>query len=296
MEQERQNSNKSADFLSLPTLIRDPRYASSVHRLPVLPDCIQHSSLTREMPNYPNMPTMMQNYTPHFNEHIMPTPEMMHALEFSRMQQAKAEYMAAIASTMRVPNSPFEVDLMRNMQRSGMDWQSKSQDQTYNIFPDHPYQHHRFGGAWSEFAQSYSNMPNIEDPQAFRSTYAARGTPRINFLEPQLRQVLARPSMDYMLSGLHRRTFAEAMPKNIALPNFAKIQAPSKRGRGKKKNVVVEKPLRKPYSMYRGVSWSKGKNRWQANIRINRTQKFLGLYPTEKEAAGKFIGQWRMKG
>ncbi|KAI9095767.1 hypothetical protein DFS34DRAFT_594787 [Phlyctochytrium arcticum] len=38
-------------------------------------------------------------------------------------------------------------------------------------------------------------------------------------------------------------------------------------------------------SGYKGVSWHKGKNKWQANICINKKQRHLGYFTTKEAAA-----------
>lgn len=41
----------------------------------------------------------------------------------------------------------------------------------------------------------------------------------------------------------------------------------------------------KRYSRYKGVTYSKAKGKWQAQIRIDGGRKFLGYFPSEEEAA-----------
>lgn len=49
----------------------------------------------------------------------------------------------------------------------------------------------------------------------------------------------------------------------------------------------VDPNLRGHTSRYRGVSWNAKKSKWRADIRIHGQQRYLGLFPTENEAAGK---------
>jgi hypothetical protein len=48
------------------------------------------------------------------------------------------------------------------------------------------------------------------------------------------------------------------------------------------------RPARPTSSQYKGVSWSKGKGKWQASI-CDGKMKSLGHFPTEKEAAATYI-------
>jgi len=41
----------------------------------------------------------------------------------------------------------------------------------------------------------------------------------------------------------------------------------------------------KTWSRYKGVSWRIHDKRWSAEIKINKTSKFLGLFPDEIDAA-----------
>lgn len=38
-------------------------------------------------------------------------------------------------------------------------------------------------------------------------------------------------------------------------------------------------------SKFKGVSWHKGRGKWQAKIKVNRSTRHLGLFPNEEDAA-----------
>lgn len=42
-------------------------------------------------------------------------------------------------------------------------------------------------------------------------------------------------------------------------------------------------------SKYSGVHWKKDNNKWQAEITINKKKKYLGLFPTQEEAAEAYL-------
>lgn len=47
-------------------------------------------------------------------------------------------------------------------------------------------------------------------------------------------------------------------------------------------------PSKRGTSSYKGVCWSTAKNKWRANIMINKKQTHLGYFETEKEAAKSY--------
>jgi len=51
------------------------------------------------------------------------------------------------------------------------------------------------------------------------------------------------------------------------------------------KNCTNRKPHTGTSSKYKGVSYHKGHNKWQANICVNYQNIYLGIYETEEEAA-----------
>lgn len=50
-------------------------------------------------------------------------------------------------------------------------------------------------------------------------------------------------------------------------------------------NLQNQRPLVGKSSKYKGVAWNKAKKKWRAMIGINGTNKWLGAYATEEEAA-----------
>lgn len=52
-----------------------------------------------------------------------------------------------------------------------------------------------------------------------------------------------------------------------------------------KENIRCQRINRNNTSGYRGVSWHKGKQRWEARIRVNGKRLNLGRYKTAEEAA-----------
>ena len=47
---------------------------------------------------------------------------------------------------------------------------------------------------------------------------------------------------------------------------------------------------------YKGVSWDKGNQRWQARIQIDKKQKFLGYFDSDYDAAMKYDEEARKQG
>lgn len=41
-------------------------------------------------------------------------------------------------------------------------------------------------------------------------------------------------------------------------------------------------------SSYKGVSWSRGRNKWEAKIRVDQVSKFLGRFEVEQDAAAAY--------
>jgi hypothetical protein len=50
-------------------------------------------------------------------------------------------------------------------------------------------------------------------------------------------------------------------------------------------NAQNMRPRKGGSSQYKGVSWHKSTNNWQAQIRLGGKEVYLGLYATEQEAA-----------
>lgn len=86
-----------------------------------------------------------------------------------------------------------------------------------------------------------------------------------------------------------------AMHQLITLPNFGQ-QVDHKNGNGldnRRENLRIvthqENNFNRKYtfgtSKYKGVSWHKRDNYWQATIKFNKKAKMLGYFKEEKEAA-----------
>ena len=56
----------------------------------------------------------------------------------------------------------------------------------------------------------------------------------------------------------------------------------------KNQNEMNKKKRSDCSSKYKGVCWSKEKQKWTSYIRINRRRKHLGVYASEEEAAGAY--------
>lgn len=53
----------------------------------------------------------------------------------------------------------------------------------------------------------------------------------------------------------------------------------------KNENLSNQKKAKGKTSIYKGVYFDKRRNKWEANIEVNKNKKYLGRFNTEKEAA-----------